>query len=271
MVRAFLALDSFPEEWDTVTKRWPPQPISRVPTEDEIRIILAPWRPIRWRNAAAQLWKKRDDHAVWLRTHYGEGSDVQFRAWRDVDEENDPHFDEEETAWLVFDDPQVFNVGDDWRRALDVVPELANPGYRDRTTAPAIREQMKEEIRARVADGEDAEAVAIWEAEYGVYGDELQLQNVASYLLVADARAWETESLRLLLLDRNGHIVRHTTVEVDSAWESSGYWIAGKFRDTWWWLFNFEGDLGGYGVSAKLGDAYRARGEQGRLVYGLNL
>ena len=237
--------------------------MTRIPTDDEIRIILAPWRPILWRNAAAQLWENRDDHAVWLGTHYGEGSDSQFRAWRDWDEDCNPNFEEKEIAWLVFDDPNVFDVGDDWRRALDIVPELAALGYKN-TTAPAVREQLHDEIRARVADGENAEEVAIWEAEYGEHGSKLQFQSAASYLLVADAQAWKTQTLRLLFLDRTGSIVRHTTAEAEHAWELSGYWFERRFSDSGWWRFDFERVV-------KLGDAYGARGEKGRFVYGLDL
>ena len=79
----------------------------------------------------------------------------------------------------MFDDPDVFNVGDEWRRTLDIAPELAHPGYKD-TTAPAVREQLREGVRARVADDENAEEVAIWEAEYGEHGSELQLRSVSS-------------------------------------------------------------------------------------------
>ena len=55
-------------------------------------------------------------------------------------------------------------------------------------------------------------------------------------------------------------------MEAEHAWEVSGYWIACKFRDTSWWDIGFE-----RGTGPELGDAYRARGEQGRLVYGLDL
>ena len=267
LVRAFLALDNWPQEWDAVRDvRDSHAPMTRIPTDHEIGTILAPWRPIRWRNAATQLWANRQEHAVWLRTHYGEGSDAQFRAWRDHDEDFNGNFEEAERAWLVLDDPVVFNVGDEWRRALDVVPELVRPGDDAEPAASAARERLRERIRARVAAGEDVEDVAVWEAEYGEHGGKLQYYKVSSYLLVADARAWETQCLRMLLLDEKGNIVRHTEMEAEDMWESSAFWFEWRFERMWWWKWDMEG-----APAPKLGDAYRARGEVGRVLYGLDL
>ncbi len=264
LVRGFLALDTVPEEWDT-TNAWPLHPIPRVPTADQVRTVLAPWRPARWRDAAAHLWRRRGDHAVWLRTHYGAGSDGQFYAWRDADEDWNPEFEEEEVPWLVFDDREVFDVGEEWWRALEVVPELVRPGYVD-DEIPAVRERLRERIRERVAAGEDEEEVAVWEAEYGEYGQDLQVRSVTSYLVVVDANAWETECFRLLFLDSKGNIVRHSIIEAQYSFEVPGFWLGRKFRDISWWVFDSECD-----ARVTLGGAYRARGEQGQALYGLGL
>jgi hypothetical protein len=57
LVRAFLALDDIPKDWDG-TRRGV-EVVQRVPTDDEVRTILQPWRPARWRDAAFQLWTDR--------------------------------------------------------------------------------------------------------------------------------------------------------------------------------------------------------------------
>jgi hypothetical protein len=50
------------------------------------------------------------------------------------------------------------------------------------------------------------------EAEYGEHGERLQAEAVSTFLLVADAGAWETDCLRLLYLDGKGNVVHHSAV-----------------------------------------------------------
>ena len=210
MVRAFLALDKIPEDWDG-TRRGV-DAVQRVPTGAEVRTILRPWRPMRWRDAAFQIWTHRFDEAIWLRTHYGDGSDAKFAEWRDIDENFDPDYDEEVILWTMLDDAAVFNFGDEWWRVFDVLPELAGPlqkhtrglPYIDRDKMQSLCEEQSRHVErplSSLARGEHErldDAAAVLEAEYGKLGERLQAEAVETFLLVADAGAWETDCLRLL-------------------------------------------------------------------------
>ncbi|KAL1835648.1 hypothetical protein VTJ49DRAFT_6293 [Mycothermus thermophilus] len=282
LVRAFLALDNIPAEWDC-TRGIPShrRELQRVPTEDEVRIILQPWRPARWRWVASQIWTRRGtwNEAIWLRTHYAEGTDDKFAEWRATDEDNDPNYDEDTVKWTVLNDRDVFNFGDEWWRVFDVLPELAGPqgGYfrgGPQDMMQELREELRQDIERRAATGqhERPEDAAVLEAEYGEHGQKLQVFAVASFLLVADARAFETDRLRLLYLDHKGNIVRHSTVEVEYAWETRNYWSGYRFEEATWWghkhnLLTGESDEDG----GELADEYHARGSLGRLLYGLDL
>jgi hypothetical protein len=266
----YLAFDNVPEEWDTTDRR-PRETMQRVPTDEEVHAILRPWRPLRWRSAAASLWTKRYDEAVWLRTHYGEGSDEKFAAWHAMDEDYDAQFEPRDVVWTVLDDAELFDFGGEWWRVFDVLAELADRWRAPQETVQALREKLHQEIQRRVAAGDDPAEVAVFEAEYGKYGQELQLAVVASFLLVADARAWETDRLRLLYLDSKGNVIRHTTVEVERAWETRDYWFAPRFRNTEWWRYKDDpADGEPEEPGAELGKKYRAHGEQGRVLYGLD-
>lgn len=66
LIRSFLKLDAIPKRWDT-TGRESPQwlAMERAPTDDEIRLILVPWRSLRLRDAALHIWRDRFDEAIW--------------------------------------------------------------------------------------------------------------------------------------------------------------------------------------------------------------
>jgi hypothetical protein len=233
----------------------------------------------------------RYDEAIWLRTYYGEGSDEKFAAWRAMDEDYDPNFEEEHRAWTVLDDRERFDFGDEWWRVFDMLPELAGPNEKysrrpwwgNEERVRELREGLRRDVeeRRRVASAGDggvlpseveAEAAAVLEAEYGVHGQALQEAAVSTFLLVADAQAWETDCLRVLFLDAKGNVVRHSTTDVSDAWETRCYWVNFRFNESSWWVFAHDllsgrREEGG----AELGEKYRARGEVGRSLYGLEL
>ncbi len=288
MVRAFLAFDEILEDWDGTHRGSSDlKAMQRVPTNDEVRSILRPWRPARWRDVAFKIWTERyDDEAIWLRTHYGDGSDAKFAEWRDVDEDYDPQYDEKVVLWTVLDDTAVFNFGDEWWRVFDVLPELAGPLQHEHTRGPpyvhddsvqALRGELRRDVERRLSslaggEHERPEDAAVLEAEYGVHGEMLQARAVSTFLLVADAGAWETDCLRLLYLDGKGNVVRHSAVEVSEAWETRNYWNYEKFCESNWWPHEHNLLTGKRGQpGSELGDKYRARGELGRLLYGLDL
>ncbi|KAI1454924.1 hypothetical protein F4805DRAFT_437964 [Annulohypoxylon moriforme] len=266
LIRAFMRLEIIPREWDTTGREYPPNNnMERVPTADEVREILAPWRPLRWRQAALTIWKRRDDEAIWLRTYYRDGDD-QFTEWREIDEDYDPAFDEGSAFWTKLDDPDMFNFGENWERFFDILPELAGPqqvysrvfgsGY-----GSNYLDSKRQKLRDAVARVEDK----VEEVEDGLIGTSLQVIAVETYLLLADAKAFETRKLRVLFLDAWGNIVRHSRIEPEDIFELRSRWGAAKYRDGEYWLDKKErGEPGGV-----LGDKYRARGEMGRSLYGV--
>ncbi|KAI1104574.1 hypothetical protein F4804DRAFT_181948 [Jackrogersella minutella] len=282
LIRAYLQLDSIPKDWDATGRVYLATTIARVPTEREIREILAPWRPIRWREAALHLWRDRDDEEVWLRTCYREGSDKAFREFRETDEDYDPAFEEDCRTWTVLDDQALFDG--DWSAALDILPELAGPApnydpYAHRHLGdPGELETLRQKLRESVAsalrlegEGNTAEQLKVDAVEAGDAGMELQVNAVASFLFVADCKAVETEKLRLLYLDARGIIVRETRVPCTETWQMRDAWVGKKFRDSPLWN---DRDRSEWGVSndpgSVLGEKYKLEGDIGRLLYNLD-
>ncbi|KAF7531578.1 hypothetical protein G7054_g8741 [Neopestalotiopsis clavispora] len=280
LIRAFLELDAIPKEWDATGRR-SDSPVARVPTEEEINEILVPWRPLRWREAALHLWRDRDDHEIWLRTHYGEGSNEKFQEMRDIDEDYDPCFEEDERSWTVLDDADLFKG--DWSVALDLLPELAGPpanadAYSDRLWCgyediEVLRQELRESIAARLrfgAQGDEAEQLKVEDVEAGYVGMDMQVNVVFTYLFVADAEAFETDSLRLLFLDAQGVVVRESRIKVEETWLMRNYWNASKFRETDIWSDRYRSDEPPCPhPGSLLGDRYKITGDKGRALYGL--
>jgi hypothetical protein len=143
-----------------------------------------------------------------------------------MDEDYDLNYDEETVLWTVLDDAGVFNFGDEWWRVFDVLPELAGPlrkhargaPYVDKDKMQALREELGRDVErplSSLAGGEHErleDTAAVLEAEYGEHGERLQAEAVSTFLLVADAGAWETDCLRLLYLDGKGNVVHHSAV-----------------------------------------------------------
>lgn len=272
LIQSFLRLDPIPQEWDNTGRASDPiHPMPHPPKPTQIHQLLAPWRSLPLRQAAASLWKHRYDEAIWLRTHYpsASGDDATFAAWRAVDADNDPDVDDEglKTAWTCLDDPSLFAFGADWRRVFDVLPELAGPvqGY---VRCGFEVEERFGPLRARLREVRGGAAEREAEAEAGAVGMALQVLAVDSFLVVADAEAWDTGLLWLLYLDARGNVVRHSRIAPDDVMYTRHEWIGKKFRDGRWWL-NAKG-RGGQGMEpgGVLGDMYTARGEMGKILYG---
>ncbi|ROW04861.1 hypothetical protein VMCG_04888 [Cytospora schulzeri] len=281
LIRAFLQLDSIPQDWDATGRIYnaTTTTITCIPTEHEVREILQPWRPLRWREAALHLWRDRDDEEVWLRTYYDQDSDERFRELREVDEDNDPAFEEDCRSWAVLDDEVLFKG--DWFAAFDMLPELAGPtaGYdaysHRRLGDPDELEGLRQKLHESVASalrlegyGNNAAQLKIDDVEAGPAGMALQASVVASILFIADAEAFETQKLRLLYLDTQGNIVRETRVPCSETWEMRDGWNARKFQTSVFWKdsersqWNVPNDPGSI-----LGERFKFAGDIGRELY----
>ncbi|KAK8050309.1 hypothetical protein PG994_012039 [Apiospora phragmitis] len=281
LIRAFVQLDAIPQDWDATGRVYQSITVTRVPTEQEVRDVLAPWRPLRWREAALHLWRDRDDEEIWLRTQYGPDSDEKFQRLREADEDCDPAFEEDCRSWTVLDDKALF--ADDWSAALDILPELVGPtagwdAHNHRHLGrPDELEPLRRELRDSVASalrlegqGNDAAQLKTDDVEAGG-GMALQAHVVATFLFVADAETFVTEQLRLLFLDARGNIVRETRVPFEQTWEMRDGWNAGKFRDSNFWLDRDRSELGVQNDPGSiLGEKYKISGEIGRVLYQLD-
>jgi hypothetical protein len=153
------------------------QPPSRVPTADEIEIILAPWRPQKLRRIAAQ---------------YAKGYGYECVEYHAADE-----------WFVVLDDPDVFDFGDGWQGAYRVLPELAAPKakrWRADECALDVSYSLQEEVDSLSETDRDKEV-------------EEQLRINASYggiwLLVLDREAFETDLFALKVRDEKGNVIIH--------------------------------------------------------------
>ncbi|KAI1110745.1 hypothetical protein F5Y14DRAFT_454715 [Nemania sp. NC0429] len=197
---------------------------------------------------------------------------------RAIDEDCDPDFEEESRDWTVLDDAASFDFDGDWKAALYLLPELAGPAS---TLEPYSHRHLGgnpeevERLRGVMAScNEHEQQLTVDEMEAGTAGMELQACAVTSFLFVADAEAFETDSslLRLLFLDLRGNIVRESRVPVADAWEMRSAWDAGKFRDGPFWADRHRSDSLGVpsDPGSVLGERYRATGDIGRELYKLD-
>ena len=128
-----------------------------------------------------------------------------------------------------------------------------------------LRQKLRHELITET--GSEEEKVECLESSLNSM--EIQLEAVETLLFVADAEAFATGHLRLLVLDGQGDIVRHSRVAVEDAWIAANYWVAKKFRDSYWWRDKRE-DLG-YAkarLGSELGEKYKTDGEVGLFLRG---
>lgn len=127
-------MDEIPTEWRAGRNGT----ISRVPTTEEVREILQPWRPDKIRKIADQLLHETCDNLVVLRTCYdSEGGDEKMQQLITPEEDADGMgFLYEELWWRYLDDRELFDFGDDWSRVFDLLPELVGYSGRRRSIEP---------------------------------------------------------------------------------------------------------------------------------------
>ncbi|KAL2811469.1 hypothetical protein BJX63DRAFT_422316 [Aspergillus granulosus] len=123
LVHEYTQLDDIPEEWDPVevggaASRQP----KRIPTAEEINVILRLWRSDYLRKRAWVLWSGGDRNPPVPRLFSAvESGRYKFTEFIEVSENL-----EEEASWAALNDADLFDFGADWRRVFDVLAELAN-------------------------------------------------------------------------------------------------------------------------------------------------
>lgn len=252
-----------------------------VPTEGEIRDILEPWRPQWARFAAAKVWHSFPEQVtVWIRTHYDSDPDIRrrhdelFATWvaciRDEEqfETNANDTLEDALKWLIWDNESLFNVGRDWERALDTMPELIGPRTDSKTTRLSIsdlegqswfhddRKLLRDDL-LKISDTQGRIKHIEGLANY------VQADCVHNAIVVVDQEAFDKEKLKIVFADSRGNTVRYAFTKHDSDWfylrrELDG---GGKLELSQEWYDEFNERESG------IGEAYRVTGAIGKNLY----
>ncbi|KAJ0415250.1 hypothetical protein BJY00DRAFT_305013 [Aspergillus carlsbadensis] len=180
LVHEYMQLDEIPEEWDPISVGGSVshQP-KRIPTAEELEVILRPWRSYDMRKRAWEIWcgGKRNP-PVMLRTYYDNG------------EEGDAKF----TAWAALNEAELFNFGADWRRIFGILPELA--GCRDdgqRGPLQEIIDQCLPEVKDSIEQAKQANPGWLQDPD----------------------EAFEEDRLLVVYLDAKQNVTVHGRLEID--------------------------------------------------------
>lgn len=257
-----IPLEWDPEEgWDGLPGHIPPP---RVPTPEEIDLILQPYRSdlLRWR--AKNMYR---DHLcpVLLRTCYSTDEDERakhdelMKKWIDVD------IFGEEAWWAVLDNADLFNFGPDWHRVYEILPEVAGPlcpELDDRWTKrffdPGHYDTMRSYFKKELANEKQNNPEA-WKKDKDACIEEaamaLQKSATSTYVIITDEEAFQTGGLRVLYLDGFRNIIREGRMdpEIDDIFNVVSDWM--ETNDL------LQGST--------VGEKYRVNGELGRDLYQL--
>ncbi|KAA8646968.1 hypothetical protein EYZ11_000146 [Aspergillus tanneri] len=185
-------MDEIPDTWDDFK-----DPPPHLPIEEEIDIILRPWRSDEYLRTIASQMFKEDNIPVLLRTYYNPEDAGKINEWA-----ADKNLFERNDTWNRLDDPEFFNLGPDWRHDL-----LQRGILRDSKNNPKFLIVV------------EAEASEGWstDPEKFIENCALRLQTifVKSMLLIADQEAFQTGNAWLLFLDGQRNIIREGRVNLD--------------------------------------------------------
>ncbi|KAK3690175.1 hypothetical protein B0T22DRAFT_481350 [Podospora appendiculata] len=229
LIKAFLAEDSIPASYAFAARDDTP---SRIPTEDEIAIILTPWRPLKIRTIACMIWMSYRHDLIILRTCYGEEEDEKLREWLKIDEER-----------YVFGGLEAGG----WQGVLGLLPELV--GRQGHGAGGVVRRALTQDDLDEVRGEREEED---WEdvIQYQAYS-----LSAPSPLLVADKQAFEEDRLRVLFLDAHGNIVKESDVAPEEMGEMMEDADSSRLETSKWW------------ENGVVGGQYLTDGELGRLLF----
>ncbi|CAI4215994.1 unnamed protein product [Parascedosporium putredinis] len=195
---------------------------------------------------AQKLWKSGPpDDYYFLRTHYGGGSDddAKLEEWLNQDPCEGVELNPEDKWWVVLDDAELFDFGDDWQRVYKVLPELAAPRARRGFTSDAIREIYDFATMHGEADEDDYEDAIRCDAACAV-----------AWLLILDEEAFREGELGLMFRDSHGNVVKDSSIKPDQLRELYIYNFRGAQRESSFWL------------DAAIGKKYKTRGKIMRTI-----
>lgn len=244
--------------------------ISRVPTESEVRDILQPFRPERIRKAArvyVDYLTRNWQDPVFVRTYYegGAADEEKMLRWIPSDERSgNAVLRKEDRWWRLLNNESLFEVGDDWSRIYEVLPEVI--AYRnDRRSKLDMRAVLASAKRSMSKDPwiEKLERQVQEEVQFHcrntliifdkVFFDTCDLSQ--EKLLEIEKEDGETGAL-LVFLDKKGYQLRASRV---------GEGILDVLDISYFRVNTSE--LGCW-EDAVVGDKYKPEGEIGRQYYG---
>ncbi|KAJ5935935.1 hypothetical protein N7454_005233 [Penicillium verhagenii] len=266
----FLQMQRLPFSW------WA-SPLESVPTQEEVSIMLRPYRPDYLRKLASLIWGDRRGFPILLRTWYnGENNprdEQTMQDWLNVGLHIDGF-----SPWAVINDPACFGLiqthpdhPDDWRRVLALLPEVAGPdqclvmrgdfmrfNYIPPWSVSRIRkfkDQLAFEKKCRPQE---------WFQDKEKFIEKcaacIQRVMAAMPIILCDKEAFRTGQPLLMYIDYYQQVIRQTRIaffnevvlnEIIIEW-------AMEIVTPWMW------------ESSELGEHYKVNGRMGRVLYQLD-
>ncbi|KAH8434268.1 uncharacterized protein LDX57_011906 [Aspergillus melleus] len=241
LVKQFLNLDQLNSDWDPTDGATNPdaQP-ARIPTEEEIAIILRPWRSDHIRRLAWRVWEvytnKGGNNPLLLRTWYNPDDDERVKSWATLSEEF-----ADDADWALLDDRAVFDFGTGpWQQVLEILPEIAVRLSQDNQWVRRKDWRVNDECGFYSDFKEELNEVkrsnSSWKNDLNI----LVKENAAaqsylhyisrSYILIADKEAFETDHFLLAYLDTKGRVTMQGRILIDEdrLGEVSLEWFEGR-------------------------------------------
>lgn len=244
--------------------------LSRIPTESEVRDILQPFRPEHIRKAArvyvdclTSNWKE----PIFVRTCYGGrlGDEEKMLQWIPSSElSGNAVLKKEDRWWRLLNDESLFDVGDDWSKIYDVLPEVI--AYRKdrrlnldmgRVLISAKRNVRSSSWIAKLESAVQAEVQYQFKNTLIVFDkvffDTYDLTEEQIYAI--EEEEGENGAL-LVFLDGKGNQIRSCRVHQGILDDLDISYFRASTADLWFW------------EDATVGDKYKPEGEIGRRYYG---
>ncbi|KAK1142219.1 hypothetical protein N8T08_008145 [Aspergillus melleus] len=200
LVKQFLNIDHFNADWDPTCGGTNPdaQPV-RVPTEEDISIILRPWRSDDIRRRAWRVWEAYantgGNNPVLLRTWYNSKDDERVKSCATLSE-----FLEDDADWAILDNPAVFNFGTGpWQQVLEIIPEIAARLFQDDQWVRRKDWRVNNRFYSRFKEELNA----------------VKRSNPSSYILIADKKTFKTDHFLLAYLDAKGRVTMQGRILVN--------------------------------------------------------
>jgi len=173
----------------------------------------------------------------------------------------------------LLNDADLYNFGDNWRKILDVMPELVVLVESEENGSLPLEKKLLEEAEKRlvdaIADLADPERVVPtsqpidWGKPGPIHDSSLLLKVlrcavhkccVEKFIVVLDKEALETGEVLLIFLDMQGRVVRWCRLCAQYAEDMSGMWIQSSWDEQEF-------------MDAELGEDYKVGGVCGHLLH----